>query len=148
MAAFADTIVPGPAGGADGHPGAIEAGALDEVYDPFYGLAETFPTLHTDVQLTTVRVLGRPASFDLSLPYADRERVVLERMTATGAGGDNLASLLYGAPAVVIYIAYYGTARSHLGPKYIGFPPASNGYWPHHSYRVRFRGMTRDGNPR
>jgi hypothetical protein len=54
---------------------------------------------------------------------------------------------MYAAPAVVIYIAYYGTARSNLGVQYIGFPPHSDGYWPDHSYRVSFRGMTPDGNP-
>lgn len=148
MTAFADTIVPGPAGGADGEPGAVEAGAVDELYDPFYGVAASFPFIHNDLGLTTARVLGRPARFDLSLPYAERERVVLDRIVATGDGGKNTSFLLYQGAAIVVYVAYYGTARSDLGPRYIGFPPASDGYFPDHSHRVRFRGMTRSGNPR
>jgi hypothetical protein len=148
MAAFADTIVPGPAGGADPAPGAIEAGALDEVYDPYYALAEAFPLIHSDLAVATPRVLGRAAQFNLALPYADREKVILDRITGTGGNpGGNPNALMYAAPAVVIYIAYYGTARSNLGVQYIGFPPHSNGYWPEHSYRVSFRGMTADGNP-
>ena len=51
-------------------------------------------------------------------------------------------------PAVLTYFGYYGTAASDLGLRYVGLPPHSDGYWPRHSYRVRFRGMTRDGNPR
>jgi|SRR5712691_1364040 len=148
MEAFADTIVPGPAGGADALPGAIEAGAVHELYDPFYGVVNSLPLLHQDLQLTTARVLGRPARFELALPYPERERVVLDRITATGDGGTSTWALLYGGAAILLYVAYYGTARSDLGPRTIGFPPASKGYWPRHSYRVRFRRMTRHGNPR
>ena len=147
MAAFADTIVPGPAGGADTHPGAVEAGVLEEMYDPFYGVRNAFPLLHDDLQLRTPMVLGRPASFGLELPYADRERVVVECITSGGAGGDNLLNLLYIGTATLVYLSYYGTARSELGPRYIGFPPRSDGYSPGHSHHVRFRGMTKDGNP-
>jgi hypothetical protein len=148
MAAYADTIVPGPAGGADGQPGAVEAGAVEELYEPFYGASGTYPFLHQDIQLATSRVLGRPARFDLDLAYAERERVVLDRIVATGDGGDNIAYLIYQGAAIIVYVAYYGTARSELGPQYIKFPPESNGYYPRHSYRVRFRGMTKRGNPR
>jgi hypothetical protein len=147
MAALADTIVPGPAGGADAQPGALEAGALDELYDPFYGASGAYPLLHQDVQQATPRVLGRSARFDLALPYADRERVVLDRITAGGSGGNSTLYLIYQGAAIIVYVAYMGTARSAVGPHYIGFPPASDGYWPGHSYRVRFRGMTKDGNP-
>ncbi|HEV3228918.1 MAG TPA: hypothetical protein VGY97_05550, partial [Solirubrobacteraceae bacterium] len=148
MAAFADTIVPGPAGGADPAPGAIEAGALDEVYDPYYSLTPAFPLIHSDLAVATPRVLGRPAQFTLALPYPDREKVILNRITGTGGNPNgNPNALMYAAPAVVIYIAYYGTARSNLGVQYIGFPPHSDGYWPGSSYRVSFRGMTADGNP-
>lgn len=147
MAAFADTIVPGPAGGADTSPGAIEAGVLDELYDPFYGAAPSFPVVHNDLQLATPLVLGRPASFDLGLPYAERERVIADRMTAPGSGGTNPHWVLYQGAAILVYTSYYGTAQSELGPRTIRFPPRSDGYWPGHSYRVRFRGMTRHGNP-
>jgi hypothetical protein len=148
MAAFADTIVPGPAGGAHDRPGAIEAGALEEAYDPFYGAANVYPLLHHELQLATRRVLGRPARFDLSLAYADRERVVLDRIVAPGSGGRSPHYLLFQGAAILIYVAYYGTARSTLGPEYIRFPPHSDGYAPGHSYAVEFEGMTRDGNPR
>jgi hypothetical protein len=146
MKAYIDTIVPGPAGHADTHPGAVEAGLLDEIYDPFYGASSTYSYIHNDLLVTTPRVLGRAAQFDLELPYRDRERVVLDRITATGAGGRNLEYLLYEGVAILVYVAYYGTARSTAGPRYIGFPPHSDGYWPNHSYRLRFRGMTKDGN--
>ena len=147
MSAFADTIVPGPAGGADSHPGALEAGVLEEMYDPFYGVRNAFPLLHDDLQLRTPVVLGKPASFALELAYPDRERVVAECIEATGAGGDNLLNLLYIGTGTLVYLGYYGTAQSELGPRYIGFPPRSDGYSPDHSHRVRFRGMTKDGNP-
>lgn len=148
MAAYADTIVPGPAGGADQRPGAVEAGAVDEMYDPFYGAAGAFPLLHHDLQLATPRVLGRPARFELALAYRDRERVVADRIVAPGSGGRSPNWLLFQGAAILVYVAYYGTARSELGPRYIRFPPRSDGYWPRHSYRVRFKRMTRRGNPR
>ena len=148
MAAFADTIVPGPAGGADRHPGALEAGAVEEIYDDFYGASGTFPFLHIDLQATTPQVLGRIATFDLDLPYADRERVLIDRLEAPPDGGGGPLYVIYQGVAILVYLSYYGTARSNLGPRYIGFPPHSDGYWPHHSYRLRFRGMTRNGNHR
>lgn len=148
MAAFADTIVPGPAGGADLDPGAVEAGAVDELYEPFYGAATTFPLIHDDLAVVTPRVLGRAAAFTLELPYADRMRVLDDRMPGYGEGGSNPLYLLYQGAAIIVYVAYYGTARSAAGPEYIGFPPESAGYWPRHSHRLRFRGMTRTGNPR
>lgn len=148
MAAFADTIIPGRAGGADRRPGAVEAGAVDEIYDPFYGVTGAFPVLHTDLQLATPRVLGRSARFDLQLPYRARERVMRDRITEFPAGGGNPVVLGYQAVAILVYLAYVGTAQSRLGPRTMGFPPASDGYYPGHSYGVRFRGMTRDGNPR
>lgn len=148
MAAFADTIVPGPAGGADRHPGAIEAGVLEEMYDPFYGAFVTYPTVHNDLLLATPRVLGRQASFSLELPYPEREQVMIERIESGGDGGENPLNVLYIGIATLVYIAYYGTAQSRKGPRYIGFPPRSDGYWPDHSYNVKFRGMTKDGNPR
>lgn len=148
IAAYVDTIVPGPAGGGDSAPGAIEAGALDVVYDPAYGANAVLPWLHEDLQLSAQQMLGR--AFALDVPYADRERVVVERMKSTGrygAQGDAPSILFYAGVAIIAYVAYYGTARSTTGPQYIGFPTTSDGY-RHHSYRVRFAGMTKDGNPR
>ncbi len=146
MTAYADTIVPGPAGGADSVPGAVEAGVVPEIYRSFYGLADTFAALHADLQAATVRVLGRPAQFDLDLAYADRERVVRDRITEPPAGGANPLALGYQAVAILVYLVYYGAAASDVGPRVIGFPTSSDGY-PEHSYGVRFRGMTHDGNP-
>lgn len=148
MAAFADTIVPGPAGGGHDRPGAVEAGVVDELHDPFYGVADTFPAFHVDLQAQTPRILGRPAAFDLALPYADRERVVADRITEAPAGGTNPYAVGYQAVAVLVYLSYYGTPRGTTGLDVIGFPSYSDGYWPRHSNRVRFRGMTRNGNPR
>jgi hypothetical protein len=149
MAAYADTIVPGPAGGGHHLPGALEAGVLEELYEPFYGAAPAYPVIHNDIQLQTARILGRPAAFELELPYLERERIVEECITSPGSGGINPLWVLYQGAAVLAYTSYYGTAQSALGPETIGFPPKSRGYWPRkHSYRVRFRGMTRTGNPR
>lgn len=147
MAAFADTIVPGPAGHADPHPGAVEAGCVEELYDPFYGFSGSYPLVHADLQARTPYVLQRPASFDLALPYNDREQVLRDRLSPPPAGGTNPLYIAYYAIAVIVYVAYYGTARSDLGPRYIGFPAHSDGYVPHHSYYVTFAGMTDDGNP-
>lgn len=146
--AIADTVVPGPAGGAHRAPGALEAGAAEEVYEPLYGISDTFPALHHDVQLATPLVLGRPARFDLALAYADRAAVFDNRVTPTGEGGQSPLFAAYAAVAIVVWFTYYGTARSTVGVEYIRFPPHSDGYFPHHTYGVRFRGMTADGNPR
>lgn len=146
IAAYADTIVPGPAGGADPQPGAVEAGVVDELYDPFYGVSGSFPALHTDIQVATPRVLGRFAGFDLDLPYDDRERVMLDRIERFPAEGTNPLALLYQGVGILVHFVYYGVAASKAGPRVIGFPPSSDGY-PDHSYQVRFRGMTPDGNP-
>jgi hypothetical protein len=148
MEAYADTIVPGPAGGAHHRPGAIEAGAVDEMYDPFYGASASFPLLHHELQLAVPRVLGRGGRFDIHLPYPDRERVVADRIVAPGSGGQSPNWLLFQGAAILVYVAYYGAARSNLGPAWIRFPPISGGYWPRHSYRVRFKRKTRRGHPR
>ncbi len=148
MQAYADTIVPGPAGGADPHPGAVEAGCVAEIYDSFYGLADSYPLMHADLQAATPRVLGEPARFDLSLRYPQREAVVRDRISAPPDGGTNPLYLLYFAVAVLVEMTWLGTARSDLGPRYLGFPTHSDGYLPHHSYYVTFTGMTSDGNPR
>lgn len=147
MAAFADTVIPGPAGGADRDPGAIEAGVLEEMYDPFYGAVSTFPTIHNDLLTTTPRVLGRAATFNLKLPYPEREKVLIDRITSYPEGGRNPFYVLYVGVGTLAYLGYYGTAQSRVGPRYIGFPPRSKGYHPDHSYGVRFKGMTRNGNP-
>ena len=148
VAALIDTIVPGPAGGADPDPGAIEAGVLDVLYDPFYGVAEILPVLHTDVQLATPTILGRDVAFDLSLAYADRERVLDDRMPSWPQGGANPSATAYELLGILTYLAYYGQTATDKGLKVIGLPPHSKGYYPHHTYRLRFRGMTSDGNPR
>lgn len=148
IAALADTVVPGPAGGADPAAGAVEAGAVDELYSPLYGLSGTFPVVHHDAQVAAKRIVGPTATFDLRLSYADRERVLAERMQPAGQGGGNPLATAYAAVAIVTWFAYYGTARSDVGVRYIGFPPHSDGYAPGHSHRVAFRGMTADGNPR
>jgi hypothetical protein len=148
IAAYADTIVPGPAGGADSAPGAIEAGVLDELYDPFYGASGAYPGIAADLQTATPLILGRPAKFELALDYADRERVVRDRILEGPAGGTNPLAVGYQAVAVLVYLSYYGTPQSELGPRTIGFPPHSDGYFPRHSHHVRFKRMTRNGNPR
>ncbi len=119
---------------------------VEELYDPFYGVSASFPVLHTDIQVATVRVLGRPAGFDLDLPYPDRERVVLDRIARFPAEGTNPLALLYQAVGILAHFVYYSTAASKVGPRVIGFPPSSDGY-PDHSYLVRFRTLTSDGNP-
>lgn len=146
IAAFADTIVPGPAGGADPHPGAVEAGVVDEMYDPFYGADGIYPALHADLQLATPVVLGRPESFDLALPYRDRERVILDRV-GRDSDGANPLWLMHIAVATLVWQIYYGVAASTAGVDYLRFRPHSDGYSPGHSYGLRFRGMTKGGNP-
>ncbi len=148
MQAYADTIVPGPAGGADRHPGAVEAGCVEEIYDSFYGLADSYPLVHADLQTSTPRVLAEPSTFDLSLQYRKREAVVRDRIAAPPDGGSSPLYVLYFAVAVLVEMTWLGTARSNAGPRYLGFPTHSNGYVPHHSYYVTFHGMTHDGNPR
>jgi hypothetical protein len=147
MAAFADTIVPGPAGHADKHPGAVEAGCVDALYDPFYDFAGAYPLIHADLLARTPLTLLRPATFTLALPYRDREKVLRECLSPPPAGGTNPLYVLYYAVAVVVYVAYYGNAESDAGPRYIGLPVHSRGYVPHHSYYVTFKGMTKHGNP-
>jgi hypothetical protein len=147
IAAFADTIVPGPAGHADSHPGAIEAGCVDVLYDPFYDFSGAYPLVYADLLAQTPLILLRPATFDLSLPYADREKVLRNRLSPPPEGGTNPLYILYYAIAVVVYVAYYGNAESDAGPRYIGLPVHSKGYVPHHSYYVTFEGMTQHGNP-
>lgn len=147
MAAFADTIVPGPAGGADPDPGAVEAGAVRELYEPLYGISDSYPGLHADVQATTKRLIGPTASFSLDQPYADRERVLANRMLSPASGGENPNFAVYMAAGIVVWFCYYGVAQSRLGVEYIDFPPHSDGYAPDHTHGLRFTGMTADGNP-
>jgi hypothetical protein len=110
IAAIADTIVPGPAGHADQHPGAVEAGCVDVLYDPFYDFAGAYPLVHADLLARTPLVLLRPASFDLALPYPDREKVLRDRLSAPSDAGTNPLYILYYAIAVVVYSSVTGSS--------------------------------------
>jgi hypothetical protein len=63
-------------------------------------------------------------------------------------GGSNPTATVYEMFGILTYLAYYGQTASDTGLRVIGLPPHSDGYWPRHTYRLRFRGMTKDGNPR
>ena len=99
---------------------------LDELYDPFYGAAAAFPVIHDDLRAHDAAVLGPPGELrprpSLS-PSASGSST--DRMTAAARAGRNPICVLYTGPAILVYIAYYGTrAVRRSGPRYDRLPAA------------------------
>ena len=116
MAAFADTVIPGPDNDPEGGPGALDTLALNMVYDRFYPFVAFAPLL--------TRILDQKATQVFELDFADcsfdqRTQVLLAVI-------EELPIFQMGFQ--FIKMAFYGGVYNEVGTDYVGFPGPSLGY--------------------
>jgi hypothetical protein len=137
MEAFADTIIPGPISDPEGSVGGVEAGALEVLYDPYYGLRSFIGVLTRNLNRTSLwwyRKLFK------DLDVRQRTRIVLFK--------DNYSLIkpVYEQAELLVKLAFYGAIINDVGTEYISFPGPSFGYYDY-SFNEKFaEEETKDGN--
>jgi len=116
VAAFADTVIPGPADDPDRGPGALDAYALNMMYDQFYPFYEMVPGIVMFLDQTAQRVAG--ADF-ADCTFEQRTEALLEVV-------DEVPYFQLGMQFVKM--AFYGGIYNTVGTDYVGFPGSSRGY--------------------
>jgi hypothetical protein len=123
LAAYVSTLVPGPADDPEGSPGAVEAGAVDEL---FAHVPYIVPLVVADVQAVALAAHGQP--FD-ALAYPEREALLVAAFADPTRAAHHLVALAIGAGA------FYADFRSRVGGTHIGFPGPSDGYFDSYTDR-------------
>jgi hypothetical protein len=137
MEAFADTVVPGCENDPDGAPGAVQACALNMLYDPYYSLKDFIPILVNNLDKVSNSLYGKEF---VELSFDERCQALLKGQKDAPYPFDQL----YRAAIVLCHQAFYGF--SQVGNDYTGFPGPSLGY-EDFSYGEKFSDeMTEDGN--
>jgi len=116
LAAYVGTLVPGPADDPEGTPGAVEAGAVEqlEAQVPYI-----IPPLVTDLDGAALATYAQPFT---ALTYAQREALLVAAFADPQRSPYHLIALAVGAGT------FYGDFRNHVGGTHLGFPGASAGY--------------------
>jgi hypothetical protein len=137
MRAFADTIIPGPNSDPEGSVGGVEVGALEVMYDPYYGLTAYIRMLARNLNLSSLWWYGKLFK-DLDL--GQRTAIVLFK--------DNTSPIksIYQQAENLVKLAFYGAIINNLGTDYIRFPGPVFGY-SDYSFDEKFADEeTEDGN--
>jgi hypothetical protein len=113
---YVSTLVPGPDEDPTGSPGAVEAGAVDQLREQVPYLV---PLLVADLDAAALATFRRPFA---SLGYARRERLLVTAFTQPSRRALHLAAMAVGAGT------FYGDFRNRVGGAHIGFPGPSDGY--------------------
>jgi hypothetical protein len=137
MKAFADTIIPGPNSDPEGSVGGVEAGALEVLYDPFYGVEPFIGLLSFSLNLTGLWWYGKLFK-DLDL----RQRTAIVLFKDNHA----LIKLIYQQAENLVKLAFYGAIINDLGTEYISFPGPVVGYHDYSFDKKFARERTEDGN--
>ena len=116
LEAYASTLVPGPADDPLGTPGAVEAGAVEQLrrHVPY-----VLPPLMADLTGAALAAHGRPFA---ALTYAEREALLAEAFADDRRAPYHLIALAIGAGA------FYGDFGNRVGGTHLGFPGPSEGY--------------------
>ncbi len=116
LRAYVSTLVPGPGDDPHGTPGAVEAGAVEqlEVQVPYI-----IPLIVADLTAGALVTAGTDFA---SLPYAEREAILVEAFAHPVRAPYHLIALAIGAGT------FYGDFRNHVGGEHLGFPGPSAGY--------------------
>jgi hypothetical protein len=137
MKAFTDTIIPGPTSDPEGSVGGVEAGALEVLYDPFYGVEPFIGLLSFSLNLTGLWWYGKLFK-DLDL----RKRTAIVLFKDNNA----LIKLIYQQAENLVKMAFYGGIINDLGTEYISFPGPKIRY-RNYSFNIKFADeATTDGN--
>ncbi len=118
LAAYVSTLVPGPDDDPDGTPGAVEAGAVEqlEAQVPY-----VIPLIVTDVTAAALATHGQ--ALRAVLDYPDREALLVEAPSPIPSGRPTTSSPWRSGPAPSTATSATGSAATHLG-----FPGPSDGY--------------------
>jgi hypothetical protein len=116
LGAYVSTLVPGPTDDPEGTPGAVEAGAVEELqaHVPY-----VIPLIVADVEAVAVATYAKP--FD-ALGYPEREAILVDAFADPARAAHHLVALAIGAGA------FYADFRSRIGGLHMGFPGPSDGY--------------------
>ena len=137
LSAFAETVIPGPDLDPERSVGAIEARALEVLYDPYYGLSPLIPMLTRNLSRTSLWWYGKPfVDLDLSqrteiLQFKDK---------------NSLVKPVYENAEILVKLAFYGGIINDVGTDYISFPGPSFGYRDYCFNRRFADEETEDGN--
>jgi hypothetical protein len=137
LQAFADTIIPGLHSDPEGSPGAAEAGALEVLYDPYYGLTPFIGLL--------CRNLNRSSLWWCRKLFKDLD---LRQRTAIVLFKDNFSLLkwVYENAEMLVKLAFYGAIINDVGTEYISFPGPAPRYLDY-SFKEQFaQSQTENGN--
>jgi hypothetical protein len=116
LAAYVSTLVPGPVDDPAGAPGAVEAGAVEQLQEqaPY-----VIPPLVADLDAAALATHGAPFA---ALGYADREALLVSAFGDPQRSPYHLIALAVGAGT------FYGDFRNRVGGVHLGFPGPSDGY--------------------
>ena len=137
LKAFADTIIPGPHSDPEGSPGGVEAGALEVLYDPYYGLTPFIGLL--------TRNLNRSSLWWCHKLFKDLD---LRQRTAIVLFKDYFSffKLVYEHAEMLVKLSFYGAIINDVGTDYISFPGPAPGYFDY-SFKEQFaQPQTENGN--
>ena len=137
LKAFADTIIPGPHSDPEGSPGGVEVGALELLYDPYYGLKPFIGLL--------TRNLNRSSLWWCHKLFKDLD---LRQRTAIALFKDNfsLLKLVYEHAEMLVKLSFYGGIINDVGTDYISFPGPASGYFDYSFKEQYAEPQTEDGN--
>jgi hypothetical protein len=116
LAAYVSTLVPGPEDDPEGTPGAVEAGAVEELHAQ---VPYIIPLVTADVQAVALATHAQP--FD-ALDYPEREALLVAAFADPTRAAHHLVALAIGAGA------FYADFRTRVGGTHLGFPGPSTGY--------------------
>ena len=125
VAAIIDTVVPGAETDPSGAPGALEAGALNLIYDRFYPALDYLDSVIFLVERTAIQEFS--ASFE-DLDLEQRQQVLL-------AAQETLPFLrhLYR----FIKSVFFADLHGGVGSDYVDFPGPNLGYVEHPDFSFR-----------
>lgn len=125
VAAIVDTVVPGPESDPAGGPGALEAGALNLIYDRFYPAWDYLDSVVVLVDHTARQEFS--ATFE-ELELEQREQVLLE--------AQELLPFLRHLYRFIRGV-FFADLHSGTGSDYLGFPGPNLGYIEHPDFSFR-----------
>lgn len=116
LRAYVSTLVPGPADDPRGTPGAVEAGAVEQlqIQAPY-----VVAPLVADVNTAALAVHGTTFA---QLDYLRREALLVDAFADSDRAPYHLVALAIGAGT------FYGDFRNRVGGTHLGFPGPSSGY--------------------
>lgn len=116
LAAYVSTLVPGPRDDPQGTPGALEAGAVEQIQEQ---VPYIVAPIVSDVSAAALTLHGQPFE---ALGYADREALLVAAFADRRRSPYHLIALAVGAGT------FYGDFRNRVGGAHLGFPGPADGY--------------------